>query len=88
METQLHYKDDRKHGLAVSWFDFVAKSKSAEGNFADGERDGPWVFFGKDGSVDRGRYDAGQRVGAWIQRGTDGTILREGGYASGKPHGA
>lgn len=87
VETQLHYKDDKKQGVAVTWFDFEAKKKRAEGAYEQGKRHGPWAFFGKDGGAERGRYDAGERVGTWMQKSSNGKVLQKGAYEAGKPHG-
>ena len=48
-KTQELFKDDKKHGLYVSYYD--NGQLSFKGTYKDGKSDGPWVFYNKDGTV-------------------------------------
>ena len=48
------------------------------GAYRDGEMDGDWEFFRKDGSLMRtGRFELGRQVGVWRTFDRSGQVVRE-----------
>lgn len=61
--------EDRLHGPARTWH--RGRRLASEGEYARGERQGPWRFWNDDGSLDvlqSGIYEAGVRVASLDDR--------------------
>ena len=48
-KTQELFKDDKKHGLYVSYYD--NGQLSFKGTYKGSKSDGPWVFYNENGTV-------------------------------------
>lgn len=54
------------------------------GDVLDGEMDGSWEFFRKDGSVmRRGDFDRGQQIGTWRTYDRAGKVVKETDFSKG-----
>ncbi|MCK5800499.1 MAG: toxin-antitoxin system YwqK family antitoxin, partial [Deltaproteobacteria bacterium] len=81
------YRRGKKHGIWVAYED-DGKTRSWEGAFIAGKRDGPWAFWTGGGiRSKRGRFVGGKREGAWMWWHKNGKIARHGRFHRGKKEG-
>ena len=50
MRSVMHFINGRPHGLRTEWYDNGQKKE--EGNFINGEQQGRWTYYNKDGTLD------------------------------------
>ena len=60
-----------------------------QGSFKNGEYDGAWVSYYKDGQLDyKGNYKNGEKDGAWVSYHNNGSLNYKGDYKNGEKDGA
>ena len=60
-----------------------------QGSFKNGEYDGAWVSYYKDGQLDyKGNYKNGEKDGAWVSYHNNGQLSSKGNYKNGEYDGA
>ena len=66
-------------------------SGTHQGKFRNGKREGAWVVYWENGTVDKkytGTYKNDKRDGAWIYYNYDGQLSAKGNFKNGKEEGA
>jgi antitoxin component YwqK of YwqJK toxin-antitoxin module len=77
--------DGTRHGPYRS---FDGNARAAEGQYVDGQQDGPWLSWHTNGTpFEQASYTRGLNDGPWIVFGTTGRVEVQGGYRLGKQHG-
>ena len=60
-------------------------SKSGEGNYDNGEKDGPWVYYHYEGEIrKKGNYKEGKEDGKWVYYDEEGERTGESCYEMGE----
>ena len=79
-----YYFQGRRDGKMTELTD--EGSVLAEGDFVDGEKNGPWIYMVGD-TKEEGAYIIGLRDGVWRTYSSEGKILFKGSYVQGNPNG-
>lgn len=76
---------DRNGKKQGPWKEYSDNNLIAEGSYDDGQRDGLWIIWYKNGQKkEEGHYSGGEKQGMWTQWNEDGTLMWKGLWENGK----